>query len=172
MSTTIEFFPQSRIGRVPVWCRSPAIVIRRLGRVANFKKDKLATKKHTSAMAPKQRNLRQPLQTTLLYFITQHDSSSVSMIKTPMIHHRWHRSQVSDPKLCSTLTLHATPYIPDPDHSQTVQVSLWYILRPPKYPISIYHNDTWTLWDSRLSTCRLTPLQGSLNRIIQHPRGP
>ena len=31
--------------------------------------------------------------------------------------------------------------------SQRVQVSLWYILRPPKYPISIYHNDTWTLWD-------------------------
>ena len=25
-----------------------------------------------------------------------------------------------------------------------VQVSLWYILRPPKYPISRYHNDTWT----------------------------
>ena len=32
--------------------------------------------------------------------------------------------------------------------SQRVQVSLWYILRPAKYPISIYHNDTWTLWDA------------------------
>ena len=31
--------------------------------------------------------------------------------------------------------------------SQRVQVSLWYILRPPKHPISIYHIDTWTLWD-------------------------
>ena len=29
--------------------------------------------------------------------------------------------------------------------AQRVQVSLWYILRTPKYPISIYHNDTWTL---------------------------
>ena len=27
------------------------------------------------------------------------------------------------------------------------QVSLWYILRTPKYPMSIYHNDTWTIWD-------------------------
>ena len=26
--------------------------------------------------------------------------------------------------------------------SQRVHVSLWYILRPPKYRISIYHNDT------------------------------
>ena len=33
--------------------------------------------------------------------------------------------------------------------SQRLQVSLWYILRPPsKYPISIYHNDIWTLWES------------------------
>ena len=34
--------------------------------------------------------------------------------------------------------------------TQRVQVSLWYILRPPKYPISIYHNDTWTLWGIRV----------------------
>ena len=33
--------------------------------------------------------------------------------------------------------------------SQRLQVSLWHILRPPsKYPISIYHNDIWTLWES------------------------
>ena len=46
-----------------------------------------------------------------------------------------------------------TPIVPAPgwkgcEDTQRVQVSLWYILRPPKYPISIYHNDTWTLWDT------------------------
>ena len=51
------------------------------------------------------------------------------------------------PRRYVALTIAQTPELPALKHPQRVQVSLWYILRPPKYPISMYHNDTWTLWD-------------------------
>ena len=49
--------------------------------------------------------------------------------------------------------------------TQRVQVSLWYILRPPKYPIIIYHNDTWTLWVKQVPDAHL-------RRLLRGPKGP
>ena len=53
--------------------------------------------------------------------------------------------------------------------SQRVQVSLWYILIGYFGGLSIYHNDTWTLWVLHLdlkhktSNGKLTQVHKSLN---------